>query len=181
MFTRHLVPRIAVCAIHKWIPVNVTREIYNQCAYTAFAYIYVVRHVILQGAIMPQCTGAPLTRRGKQREGGEGEQMGLSSHLLQSRMSTQSRAHVSTQSHNHEHMWAQMQTCNFSFCNLHMMHAECSASNFKSLQLKFGLLCVKHLILWRHIFCEMNLTIGQRLVTTSWLCLCVGWSTIQSC
>ena len=73
------------------------------------------------------------------------------------------------------HMWAQMQTCNFSFCNLHMMHAECSASNFKSLQLKFGLLCVKHLILWRHIFCEMNLTIGQRLVTTSWLCLCVGW------
>ena len=66
--------------------------------------------------------------RGRRRGGGE--QMGLSSHLLLSRMSTQSRAHVSTNA-NMQLQLLQSSACTIAHCTMHMLPVECCAFKFK--------------------------------------------------
>ena len=176
---------------------SMSQEKYTTSVRTAFAYIYVVRHVILQGAIMPQCTGAPLTRRGKQGRGGTGADGAQFAPASQHNEHTITRTcehkckHAPSASKiycMHNCTWCRqnaalsnssqsLQKSNFPIW--HNWNVACLVSNIQSTPIDFA---KEYLfVIWTLQLsnCDMDPTIRQLdqawLVTTSWLCQSMCW------
>ena len=157
MLTGHLVLVVPYTSKYP----SMSQEKYTTSVHTAFAYICCAPHVILQGAIMPQCTGAPLTRRGKQGRA-DGAQFAPAS---------QHNEHTITRTCKHKCKHAPLAyaiCCMHSKCALHIAHDAGSMLSFQSsfpkLQMWLALsqTCTPFFyVMKEYLFYDMNVTIRQ--------------------